>query len=143
MHQLQEKNARLQAQFRLGSWPRYDDNLDAGTLIFSEQGVSKLIAEIQIAGSTSFKAGNWLWARANQDNPPDRVIDCEPSRAFREQHEIWELTHEIVEGSDLNALGWELTATMARITEAVGAYRPSRDEGGGLFLVYRSITWAS
>ena len=43
---------------------------------------------------------------------------------------------------DLNALGWQLTAAMVRITGALGAYRPP-DEDGGLFLVYRSVFWAS
>lgn len=37
VHQLQDKNARLKAEFWLEDWPRYDYDVDAGTLIFSDQ----------------------------------------------------------------------------------------------------------
>lgn len=144
VHQLQEKNARLKAEFRLNDWPRYDYDVDAGTLIFSDQGVAKVIAEIQIVGTTSVKAGNWLWAWANSHWPSERVTDAELVRAFGEEHGICELTHDYVEeNADLNALGWELASVTARVTNALGAYRPPRDEGGGLFLTYKSMVWAS
>ena len=73
VHHLQDKNARLQSEFKLGDWPRFDYDVDTGTLIFSEEGVPKVIATIQIVGSTSFKAGNWLWAWGNSHWPADRV----------------------------------------------------------------------
>jgi hypothetical protein len=142
VHELQEKNARLKAQFRLGDWPRYDYDVDAGTLIFSEDGAAKVIAEIQIVGTTSETAGDWLWAWANSHWPAERVADSERVRAFGEEHGICELTHEGIEDENLNALGWELTAVMARVTEALGAYRPPGDDGA-LFLTYRTIAWAS
>ena len=145
VHGLQEKNARLQAEFRISEWPRYDYDLDAGTLVFSDQGGPRVIAEIQVAGSTSAKAGNWLWAWANSHWPPECPADSRRAREFGEEHGVCELTHDSVEddAGDINALGWELTATMVRITDALGAYRPHRDEGGGLYLVYKSMSWAS
>lgn len=144
VHELQDKVARLKSEFRLGDWPRYDYDLDAGTLVFSDQGVPKVIAEIQVAGTTSFKAGDWLWAWANSHWPPQRVVDSQVARDFGVEHGICELTHDNVgDAEDLNALGWELTAVMVRITGALGAYRPPRDEGGGLYLVYKSMVWAS
>ena len=143
VHQLQEKNARLSAEFRLGDWPRYDYDLDAGTLIFSDKGVPKVIAEIQIAGSTSLRSSNWLWAWANSHWPADRVTDSELARAFGGEHGICDLIHDYVENDDdVNALGWDLTAVMVRITGAVGAYRPP-DDNGGLYLVLRTLTRAS
>ncbi|QUD90570.1 DUF6882 domain-containing protein [Phenylobacterium montanum] len=141
VHQLQDKIDRLKSEFRLNDWPRYDYDIDAGTLTFSENGVPKLIAEIQVAGTTSVKAGDWLWAWANSHWPEDRVTDSEIVRAFGQEHGICELTHENVEDDDLNALGWALTAVMVRLTDALGAYRP-RDDDGGLFLVYKSMAWA-
>lgn len=143
VHQLQEKNARLKSEFRLGTWPRFDYDVDSGTLIFSQHGVAKVVAEIQIVGTTSFKAGNWLWSWANSHWPADRVTDARLVRAFGEEHGICELTHENVEDADLNALGWELTAVAARVTDAIGTYRPPREEGGGLYLTYKSMAWAS
>ena len=141
VHQLQEKNARLASEFRLGSWPRYDYDVDAGTLIFSENGVPKVIAEIQIAGTTSSKSGNWLWAWGSAHWPAQRIADAELVKAFGQKHGICEVTHEYVEDEDLNALGWALTAVMVRVTNAIGAYRPG-GEDGGLFLTYKCVAWA-
>jgi hypothetical protein len=139
VHALQARNSRLQEEFRLGAWERFDYDLASGTLTFSENGIVKVIAEIQIAGTTSAKAGNWLWAWANSHWPDPLVTDSELVREFGEEHGICELSHDYVdEESDLNARGWELTAAMVRITDALGAYRPPREEGGGLFLVYKS-----
>lgn len=67
--QLTAKNARLEKEFRLGHWPRYDYDLTTGRLLFSDQGAVKVVAEIQVAGSTSAKAGNWLWAWSNSNLP--------------------------------------------------------------------------
>jgi len=143
VHQLQDKNARLAAEFQLGGWPRYDYDFDAGTLIFSQHGVPKVIAEIQIAGTTSTEAGNWLWAWANAHLPSNLVTDSTLARAFGEEHGISDLTGELVEeDGDLNALGWKLTSIVVRLTNALGAYRPPREEGGGLYLIYKSMTWA-
>ncbi|WP_258593670.1 DUF6882 domain-containing protein [Mesorhizobium sp. AR07] len=58
--QLNAKNCRLQKEFRLGSWSRYDYDMTTGRLLFSKDGAVKVIAGIQIAGSTSAKADNWL-----------------------------------------------------------------------------------
>jgi hypothetical protein len=142
VHQLQDKNATLSEQFNLGSWPRYDYDVDAGTLTFSEGGVVRVIAEIQIAGTTSTKARNWLWAWANSHWPAECVTASQQVKAFGEEHGICELTHEYVDDNEINHLGWELTAVTARVTGALGAYRPP-DENGALFLVYKTIAWAS
>lgn len=141
--QLEEKNGLLKTKFGIGDWPRFDCDVAAGTLTFSDHGAAKVVAEIQLVGSTSRKAGNWLWAWANAQLPSERVADSRLVRAFGEQHGIAGLMHTHVEGDDLNALGWELTAVAVRITDALGAYRPPRDEGGALYLMYRHVTWAS
>ena len=142
-HLLQAKNARLDAEFHLGAWASYDYDFDVGKLTFSDRGVARVIAEIQIAGTTSGRAGEWLWAWANSHLPPELVKDASLARAFGEQHGICELTDEVVSDDDLNALGWELTSLAVRIGNAMGAYRPPRDEAGGVYLIYKSIGWAS
>jgi hypothetical protein len=142
VHELQAKIERLKVEFRLGTWSRYDYDADAGTLIFSEAGVAKVVAEIQIVGTTSTKAGNWLWAWANCHWPAERVVEAKRVRAFGQTHGIEELVSEYVTDDDLNSLGWELTAVAARVTDAPGAYRPPSDSGA-LFLLYKTIAWAS
>ena len=139
---LQKKNAVIDEQFQLRSWPRYDYNVETRQLVFSEDGRLKVIADIQVAGTTSLNAENWLWGWANSHWPAECVVDSARVRAFGQDHGIGELISEYVDGDDLNGLGWELTAVSARVCDAVGAYRPP-DDGGALFLLYRSIWWAS
>jgi hypothetical protein len=143
VRQLQEKNARQESEFGIGAWSRFDYDVDAGTLIFAEPRAPKVIAEIKVVGTTTGNAGNWLWSWANSHWPESRVTDARRVRAFGEEHRIRELIHEYVEDGHLNALGWELTAVAARITDAIGAYRPPRDEGGRLYLIYKTIARAS
>jgi hypothetical protein len=143
VHQFGEKDARVGVEFRLRDWTRYDYDLDAGTLIFSEQGAPRVIAEIQIVGTTSANAGNWLWAWANTQLPAALVADAELARVFGEEHGVLELTQSHQKDDDLNALAWELTAITARLAGGLGAYRPPLPKGGCLYLIYKSIDWAS
>lgn len=143
VHLLQDKNDQLKREFRLGDWPRFDYDLATRELVFSEDGKPRVVAEIQVVGSTSENAGNWLWGWANSHWPEDCIEDAERVCEFGEEHGVGELISGYVEDGDLNALGWELTAVAARVCDAVGAYRPPRDEGGGLFLLYRNVRWVS
>src|SRR5258706_10848038 len=140
-HELQDKNARVEAEFRIGQWPRFDYDVDQRTLIFSKENQPKVLADIQVAGTTSRKAGSWLWAWANSDWPTECTADSERACEFGELHGIGELISGYVEDDDLNSLGWQLTAVTARVCDAVGAYRPPRGEDGGLFLLYRNVRW--
>jgi hypothetical protein len=141
VHQLQERNAELAAEFRLGAWQRYHYDIDAGSMVFSDDESVKVAAEIQVVGTTSARSADWLWAWANSEWPADRVSDAVQVREFGQRNGICELTHEKVSDDDLNDLGWRLTAVAARLTNALGAYRPKRDEGGGLYLLFKSIRW--
>ncbi|BCG80369.1 DUF6882 domain-containing protein [Mesorhizobium sp. 113-3-3] len=143
--QLIAKNAGLENEFRLGHWPRYDYDLTTGRLLFSDNGTVKVVAEIQIAGSTSAKAGNWLWAWSNSNLPNELLADAKRVRSFGEENDVAELRQAYVTGTkdDLETLGWELTATMVRVCGALGAYRSPRGEGGGLYLMLKSAGWAN
>ncbi|UCI23890.1 DUF6882 domain-containing protein [Mesorhizobium sp. B2-8-5] len=141
--QLRAKNRRLQDDFRLGSWSRYNYDLKAGKLLFSEQGVVTVVSEIQIAGSTSVEAGNWLWAWANSNWPSEFITDAQSARSFGKKHGIGDLTRDYVTDEDLDALGWKLTSAVTRICNACGAYRSPPDDGVGLYLILKSISWAS
>jgi len=142
-HLLQEKNARLKSEFGLGGWPRFDYDVDAGTLMFSDERERRVVAEAQIVGTTSLRSGDWLWAWANSDWPQSRTAGARAVREFGERHGVGELICGSLEDENLNALGWGLTAVAARVTGALGAYRPPREEDGGLFLLCTRIDWAS
>lgn len=141
-HELMVKQDVLQRDFGTGAWPRYDYDLDTGTLTFSEEGVVKVVADIQVVGTTGSK--DWLWGWANDWWPNSVVADLETVVSFGEEHGIIELTSGYVEDEELNHLGWELTAVAVRILKAVGAYRPkSQDRAGALFLLIKSIRHVS
>ena len=143
--QLIAKNARLEKEFRLGHWQRYNYDLTTGRLLFSDQGTVKVVTEIQIAGSTSAKAGNWLWAWSSSNLPGEILGDAKRVRSFGQENDIAELKQAYVTDTtdDLEALGWDLTAAMVRVCEAIGAYRSPSGEGGGLYLILKSARWAS
>ena len=144
LQQLNAKNDRLQKEFRLGSWSRYDYDMTTGKLLFSKDGAIKVIAEIQIAGSTSARADNWLWAWANSNLPDELLCDSKLARSFGEKNSIDELAQAYVTDTndDLEALGWELTGATVRICDSLGAYRSPRGEGGALYLIVKNVSWA-
>jgi hypothetical protein len=142
VHELQSKNKALAAEFKTGDWPRYDYDIDTGTLVFSDASGPKVRASIQVVGTTSLVAGDWLWAWANSHWPDASIQSALIAKQFGEEHGICELTHrQIADRDDLNGLGWALTSVVAKVAGCVGAYRPPRDEGGGLYLVYTQIGW--
>jgi hypothetical protein len=139
----------LRPSSKLGQWPRYDYDLVSGTVRFSHDGIVRVMAEVEIAGSTSSAAGDWLWSWANPHFPKERCADAERVRAFGHENGISELTEEHVTGGDLSkpdlgGLGWELTAVMVRVTNVLGAYCPPRpDDAGRLYLTCKSVAWVA
>ena len=140
VHELMAKQDKVAETYRTGGWPRFDYDVDAGTLVFSDATGPKVIAEIQMVGTIGSK--DWLWGWANDHWPPSSVVDVAAARSFGEKHGIKELTSAYLENEDLNSLGWEMAAVTARLTGAVGAYRP-KSETGALFFIYRSIRFAN
>ena len=142
VHELIDKTARLKSDFDLGRWERWLYDLDAGSLTFSHEGRTGVVAHIQVVGSTSSAASTWLWAWANDSLPPSITIDAIASKLFGEKHSIAELTTEMLADEAIENLAWELTAVTARLTGAKGAYRAPTDNGC-LFFVYREIGFAT
>lgn len=144
-HELMQKTQRLSEDFCISKWPRYDYDLRLGKLFFLEDGVVRVFADVQVAGSTSAKAGNWCWSWANAHWPENMTVDAQQARDFGEEHRIAELAQDYVKakGGDFNSLGWELTSVLVRIVEAEGAYRPQPgDDDTGLFLILKNVGWA-
>jgi len=77
--------------------------------------------------------------------PGEFLSDAKLVRSYGEENGIDELAQAYVTDmdNDLEALGWELTGAMVRICNALGAYRSPRGEGGALYLIFKSISWAS
>jgi hypothetical protein len=135
-------NEHCKKQFRISSCPTWQYDLDKAILTFSQDGVPKVVASIQVVGTASHSTGNWVWGWANDSFPSNATKDMKSVFAFGKIAGIAELTKPVL--LDDEYLGWELTAVAAKVLKAKGAYRcPLRNETGFLYLVYLSIGFAA
>jgi hypothetical protein len=129
----------LMREFRLGSWPRYDWSQDTRQLVFSADGVPKVIADIEFVGSISTVSNTWRWSWANE------TVDAELSRSmlrvrdFGQSLGIEQLTTAQWEAGDTD--GWEMTSIAAFVLQSRGAYRSPRDHGYS-YMVISDVRWA-
>jgi hypothetical protein len=136
VHELMRLNELCEQEFRISSCPRWDYDFDRGTLTFSENGVPKVRASIQVIGTTSISGKTWMWAWANDSLPRNVTNEVAKVREFGAAENIAQLTKE--ELPDDEYLGWGLTAVAAKVLGAKGAYR-CPDSNGFIYLVYFSI----
>ena len=130
----------LTETYKLASWQRYDYDVQAGTLTFSDEGRPKVLADIQVIGTIGSE--DWLWGWANDNWPAVSTDGMRAVRDFGVEHGIEELTTEYLESDDLPGLGWMLAAISARVLEAEGAYR-APSGAGAVYLLIRSIEFVS
>ena len=140
LDELTRMNERCDADFRLGSWQRYDYDLNDGTLIFSQDGVPRVIASILVAGTTSNSTRNWLWSWANGFIPCDISEPMKTVRDFGIAENVPELCEPYL--PDDENVGWAMTAIAVRIMGAKGAYR-CPGENGFLYLILKDIAFAA
>src|SRR5215469_9520447 len=108
VHELMHLNELCEKNFHISSWPRWEYDLEQGTLIFSEKDVPRVSATIQVVGTTSNSGGTWLWGWANESLTQKVTTELAKVRAFGEAEKIAELTE--AELPDDEYLGWGMTA---------------------------------
>jgi hypothetical protein len=140
VHKLKRLNEECEMEFRISSWPRWDYDFEAGTLTFSEKGIPKVVAEIQVVGTTSISGGTWLWGWANGYLPEGVTEAVALVRSFGKAENIPELTQDYL--PDDKFIGWGMTAVAARVLDSKGAYRCPGDNGF-VYVVYSSLRFAS
>ncbi len=120
-------NKHCEQQFGTGKWERWDYDLEAGTLVFSQAGTPKVVAEIQVVGTTSAHSYTWLWSWANESLISVATKEMSTVRQFGIENDIRQLTESSL--SDDGYLGWELTAVSVALLNGKGAYRLYQNEG--------------
>lgn len=140
VHNLIALNKQCQGKFGIGKWERWDYDLDAGTLVFSEAGAPKVVAEVQAVGTTSARSKTWLWSWANKSLTATVTNQMAKVRQFGIENAIQQLTEPSL--PDDEYLGWGLTAVTAALIGAKGAYRCPSNDGGYLYLVYVDVAVA-
>jgi hypothetical protein len=136
VHELMRLCDSCEEEFHLSSWSRWDYDLKRGTLTFSQDGVPKVRASIQVIGTTSISGGTWMWGWANDSLPLNVTKEVAKVREFGATENIPELKEQ--ELPDDEHLGWGLTAVAAKMLGAMGAYR-CPGENGFIYVVYLSI----
>ena len=132
-------NERCENGFRLAYWPKWSYDLETASLVFTRDGVPRVIAGVQVVGTTSEGRKTWVWGWANSGLPLPAMERMAEVRAFGEREGIEQLTQETL--PDDPYLGWELTAIAARILDAKGAFRCPYEDGF-LYLLYTEIAFA-
>ena len=138
-HESLRLNELCNRQFRISEWPRWDYELDDGTLTFSQEGTPRVIADILVAGSTSKSGGTWLWSWANESLPALVTEPMNRVREFGEREGIEALAREM--HPDDEYLGWAMTAIAVRIMNAKGSYR-CPTENGFVYVIYMELSHA-
>jgi hypothetical protein len=139
VHELMDLNELCEKEYCISSWPKWEYDLDRGTLAFTQNGVPKVLATIQVVGTTSISGGTWLWGWANESLTPKVTTQLAKVRAFGEAENVSELTD--AELPDDEYLGWGMTAVAAKLLGAKGAYR-CPGENGFVYVVFSSIGFA-
>jgi hypothetical protein len=121
VHELMRLYELCEEEFHIGSWPRWDYGLERGALTFSENGVPRVLAPIQVIGKTSVSGGTWMWGWANESLPSNVTKAVAKVREFGKAANIAELTE--AELPDNEHLRWGMTAVAAKLLRAKGAYR--------------------
>lgn len=135
-----KKNAeKTNKDYNIGSYSRWDVDQETGELIFSENGVSKVIAKVQIAGSYSKLSHTWKWSWDNKTVYDLMKKDMGQVKDYGEKNQFKELTTPIFQCEEDYA--WVMTAAAGSVLKAKGAYRGPIDSGYAYFLIM-DIKWA-
>jgi hypothetical protein len=138
MDSLRARQARLSDAFSLGTWERYDYDQDAGTLTFSSGGQPRVVASMNVVGSTATATGTWLWSWDNDSILPQVSHCMHRVREYGEAHGHDKLVTAKWPGDERD--GWEMAAIAALLLEAEGAYR-APSERGALFMIMTCVRW--
>jgi hypothetical protein len=130
---------KLNTQFKLGDYDRWDADQDTGKLVFSNKGKPKVIASFQIAGSYSTYSNTWRWSWANETIDAALKQEMNKVKEFGEKNQIKQLT--TAQWKYPEDYAWTLTSIAGQIIKAKGAYRGQIPDGFVYFLI-TEIKWA-
>lgn len=83
---------KLNVDYKLGSYERWNADQETGKLIFSDKGKAKVIASFQIVGSYSAVSKTWKWSWANDTIDTAIKQELNKVKDFGEKNDIKQLT---------------------------------------------------
>ena len=136
---LQQQQAQTWATFDIDSYGHYHYDQETGKLVFSNNGIVRVISDFQAVGSVSTRSNTWLWAWANDSILAGVRQAAESVHVFGEREQITEVVAPSWPADETD--GWAMTALTAYLTQAKGGYR-CPDDHGFLYVVFTDIDWA-
>jgi hypothetical protein len=136
---LQQQQAQTWATFDIDSYGNYHYDQETGKLVFSNNGIVRVISDFQAVGSLSTRSNTWLWAWANDSILAGVRQAAESVHVFGEREQITEVVAPSWPADETD--GWAMTALTAYLTQAKGGYR-CPDDHGFLYVVFTDIDWA-
>ena len=133
---LEARQAEIERDFDISKHQRWDYDQETGQLVFSNDGVPAVIADVQSVGSYSTMSGTWLWAWSNSSILPQQYEKLKTVYRFGEENGFAKLTRAKWEAEEVD--GWEMAAITTYLLKARGVYRPPFSKGFS-FLVITDI----
>jgi hypothetical protein len=124
---LHVKQDALDAQYTLGRHKRWDYDQETASLVFSNDGVPAIVADVEFIGSISTQSNTWRWAWANFNNLPNVRSRIAAVRDFGEQQGYSRLTVPQWAAEEVD--GWEMAGIAVHVLGARGVYRVPSDNG--------------
>lgn len=130
---LQVKQERLEREYSLSRYKRFDWNQERAELVFSNGGVPAVIATTEFVGSVSTQSGSWLWSWANPSALESVRSRIDAVYDFGESKNFSHLT--VPQWSAETADGWEMAAVAAQVLDGAGVYRAPNGHGFAFLLL--------
>ena len=125
--ELKVKQDRLAADFGVGVHKQWDYDPETAMLVFSNDGVPAVIADVEFIGTLSRVTHVWKWSWANFELAPAVRGRIGAVRAFGEEQGFFRLTVPTWQADEVEA--WEIAGIAVRVLDAYGAYRVQSDHG--------------
>ena len=125
--EVKRKNQKLADEYGFGSFERWDIDQELGELVFSDEGVPKLICSVTMLGSFSVQSETWMWGWANPTLLEPLTRDTNAVREYGETNRIEDLKVEKTHATEGEA--WALSALACRTLSGLGLYRGPTGNG--------------
>lgn len=133
------QSKKVNEEYKLGTYSRWDFSQDTGKIVFSDKGVPKVIATVQIAGTWSNVSDTWMWSWNNPSIERSVKRDIETVPKFGLERNYEELTNP--QWKSTPEYAWTVTAVAGSILKAKTAYRGDSGSGYAYFLIF-DLKWA-
>jgi hypothetical protein len=120
---------------RVGSLPRADVDLDAGTIRFT--GVTSAVAPVQVIGTVDEQVASWRWGWDHPSVPAELGAHAARVRDYGRRHGLADLITPLVPASAEDA--WEYASVAALLSQAQGVTSLSLGRTS-VFLTYGRVT---